>query len=210
MLRGLSAVLILAALPAAGAGAQESAPERRIAVGIDATMPRARISPYLYGQFIEHIGDPVNRSVWAEMIDDRKFYYAVARTTRAVGATRSHARPPAQPVEAHRAVLGGNDGSQPSLCGEAGNHENSLSRYRHRLHGLVADAEPEPVNVGGGQVQGVVKDSLTLYTSFPFAAPPVEISDGAVHNLLQVRIDSTVVGSRRDECSPWAAHLPAA
>jgi alpha-N-arabinofuranosidase len=74
----------LAAVAAAAAGAQTSGgPERRIAVTVDASKPRASISPYLYGQFIEHIGDLVNRSVWAEMLDDRKFYYPVTSESAA-------------------------------------------------------------------------------------------------------------------------------
>jgi alpha-N-arabinofuranosidase len=57
-----------------GAAAQTgNAPSRRVTVSIDASKTGAPISPYLYGQFIEHIGDLVNRSVWAEMLDDRKF-----------------------------------------------------------------------------------------------------------------------------------------
>jgi alpha-N-arabinofuranosidase len=65
---------LLAALVTAGVSAQTGS----IAVTIDAGKTRAPISPYLYGQFIEHIGDLVNRSVWAEMLDDRKFYYDVS------------------------------------------------------------------------------------------------------------------------------------
>jgi alpha-N-arabinofuranosidase len=62
-----------------GTGAQTGgALEGRIAVSVNARKTRAPISPYLYGQFIEHIGDLVNRSVWVEMLDDRKFYYAVS------------------------------------------------------------------------------------------------------------------------------------
>ena len=61
----------LAAVLTAAASAQS------IAVTIDASKTREPISPYLYGQFIEHIGDLVNRSVWAEMIDDRKFYHPI-------------------------------------------------------------------------------------------------------------------------------------
>jgi alpha-L-arabinofuranosidase len=58
-----------------GASAQTAnAPEKRISVGIDASKTAAPISPYIYGQFIEHIGDLINRSLWAEMLDDRKFY----------------------------------------------------------------------------------------------------------------------------------------
>ena len=62
---------VLAAVLTASIGAQP------ISVAIDAAKTRPPISPYLYGQFIEHIGDLVNRSVWAEMLDDRKFYYPV-------------------------------------------------------------------------------------------------------------------------------------
>ena len=35
------------------------------------------ISKFVYGQFIEHIGDIINDNLWAEMLDDRKFYYPV-------------------------------------------------------------------------------------------------------------------------------------
>ena len=47
---------------------------KTITVSIDAAKTAPPISPYIYGQFIEHIGDLVNRSLWAEMLDDRKFY----------------------------------------------------------------------------------------------------------------------------------------
>ena len=51
-----------------------NAPGKRISVSIDAGRTAPPISPYIYGQFIEHIGDLINRSLWAEMLDDRKFY----------------------------------------------------------------------------------------------------------------------------------------
>jgi len=35
------------------------------------------ISPYLYGQFIEHLGRCIYQGIWAEMLEDRKFYQAV-------------------------------------------------------------------------------------------------------------------------------------
>ena len=44
---------------------------------IDATRIRAPISKYIYGQFLEHIGGIVNNNIWAEMLDDRKFYYPI-------------------------------------------------------------------------------------------------------------------------------------
>ena len=51
-----------------------NAPAESISVTIDARTTAPPISPYIYGQFIEHIGDLINRSLWAEMLDDRKFY----------------------------------------------------------------------------------------------------------------------------------------
>jgi len=62
------------ALAGAACAQTSGAPEKRIAVTVDATKTAPPISPYLYGGFIEHIADTVNRSLWAEMIDDRKFF----------------------------------------------------------------------------------------------------------------------------------------
>jgi alpha-L-arabinofuranosidase len=53
---------------------------------IDASRPNAPISKYIYGQFIEHIGGIINRGLWAEMLDDRKFYYPVKATTETAAA----------------------------------------------------------------------------------------------------------------------------
>jgi alpha-N-arabinofuranosidase len=44
---------------------------------IDAAKPGPPISPYVYGQFLEHIGSLIYSSLWSEMLDDRKFYYDV-------------------------------------------------------------------------------------------------------------------------------------
>jgi alpha-N-arabinofuranosidase len=35
------------------------------------------ISPYVYGQFLEHGGSLIYSGLWSEMLDDRKFYYDV-------------------------------------------------------------------------------------------------------------------------------------
>jgi len=53
---------------------------------IDASKTGAPISRYVYGQFLEHIGGIVNNNIWAEMLDDRKFYFPI----------NSH--PPAEPT----------------------------------------------------------------------------------------------------------------
>ncbi len=49
-----------------------------VSATIDASKTGAPISKYIYGQFLEHGGNIVNEGVWAEMLADRKFYYAVS------------------------------------------------------------------------------------------------------------------------------------
>ncbi len=52
------------------------APERS-QVTIDTQTTSPPISKYLYGQFIEHIRSTMYSSLWAEMLDDRKFYFPI-------------------------------------------------------------------------------------------------------------------------------------
>ena len=45
---------------------------------IDATKQGSPISPFIYGQFIEHLGRCIYGGIWSEMLQDRKFYDAPA------------------------------------------------------------------------------------------------------------------------------------
>lgn len=67
-----------------------------IAVTIDASRPGAPISKYLYGGFIEHGGSLMYRTLWAELIDDRKFWFPInsAETKPAAAASASPMRAP--------------------------------------------------------------------------------------------------------------------
>jgi len=49
------------------------------AVKIDAGKTGEPISKYIYGQFIEHLGRCIYGGIWAEMLEDRKFYYPVGK-----------------------------------------------------------------------------------------------------------------------------------
>jgi len=60
-----------------GAVAPVAAAVPAIAAQIDLDQQSEAISPYEYGMFIEPIGGLVARSLWAEMLDDRKFYFPV-------------------------------------------------------------------------------------------------------------------------------------
>lgn len=44
---------------------------------VDITKKGEPISEYIYGQFIEHMGNCINNGIWAEMLQDRKFYYPI-------------------------------------------------------------------------------------------------------------------------------------
>jgi alpha-N-arabinofuranosidase len=67
------AVLVLCSSQPAAA----EAPTAPAAITIDAAKTREPMSKYVYGQFIEHLGRCIYGGIWAEMLEDRKFYYGV-------------------------------------------------------------------------------------------------------------------------------------
>ena len=62
------------------AAAQQAAPGApdRLKVTINAQQTAEPVSKYIFGSFIEHIGTIIYRSMWAEMLDDRKFYFPIS------------------------------------------------------------------------------------------------------------------------------------
>ena len=67
--------LLFAALLVGFSAPVSSAAEDRVT--IDATKPGEPIAPLVYGQFIEHLGRCIYGGLWAEMLEDRKFFYPV-------------------------------------------------------------------------------------------------------------------------------------
>jgi alpha-N-arabinofuranosidase len=70
----LSLALALASL-LADAPLQSAETKDRLLV--DASAVGTEISPWIYGQFIEHLGRCIYGGLWAEMLEDRKFFYPV-------------------------------------------------------------------------------------------------------------------------------------
>lgn len=68
----LLVALGLCALPLASAFAAPA-----IEVKLDPAKKGAPINPYIYGQFIEHLGRCIYGGIWAEMLEDRKFYFPI-------------------------------------------------------------------------------------------------------------------------------------
>ena len=54
-----------------------SAGAATVEVSIDAARTREPISKHIYGQFIEHLGRCIYGGMWAEMLEDRKFFYPI-------------------------------------------------------------------------------------------------------------------------------------
>lgn len=46
-------------------------------VELDPSQTREPIEPFIYGQFIEHLGRCIYGGIWAEMLEDRKFYFPI-------------------------------------------------------------------------------------------------------------------------------------
>jgi alpha-N-arabinofuranosidase len=61
-------------------------------VTVDAAQPGPPISKYIYGQFVEHLGRCIYGGIWAEMLEDRKFYFPVPAPGDIWRLTRAQAR----------------------------------------------------------------------------------------------------------------------
>ena len=68
----LAAVWVLA-VP----GSAADSPQPSIQVSVDATKTGEPINPFIYGQFIEHLGRCIYGGIWAQMLEDRKFYFPI-------------------------------------------------------------------------------------------------------------------------------------
>jgi alpha-N-arabinofuranosidase len=66
----VTAILGMCFYPSFAAGQQH-------AVTIDAGETGEPISRFIYGQFIEHLGRCIYGGIWAEMLEDRKFYFPI-------------------------------------------------------------------------------------------------------------------------------------
>ncbi len=70
------AVLVACGLLISLSGCQPDTPP---AVVIDTEKTGKPVSKYIYGQFIEHLGRCIYQGIWAEMLEDRKFFWPVGQ-----------------------------------------------------------------------------------------------------------------------------------
>lgn len=130
-------------------------------VSIDASKVGEPISPYVYGQFIEHLGRCIYGGIWAEMLEDRKFFDPVgegASPWRAVGRATIAMRAADAFAGAHspeiRATAAGDGIAQAALASEAGRG------YVGHLW-VAGDASAAPLVVTFGDAEPVTVPSLS-------------------------------------------------
>lgn len=169
-------------------------------VTINAATTGEPISKYIYGQFIEHLGRCIYGGIWAEMLEDRKFYYAVGAAPspwKSVGgAVKMDAKNPF--VGEHTPVISPTGDGKP-----AGIMQGDLAliqgkKYVGRIW-LAGDASASPVQVslvwgdGANERQTVTVSKL----SRAFVKTPLHFTAGATTNNARLEITSTGKGSFR-------------
>jgi len=76
IIRRLMIFSVVIAVLCGTAFSSEMVPELQ-KISIDVSKTSEPISKYIYGQFIEHLGRCIYGGIWAEMLEDRKFYFPV-------------------------------------------------------------------------------------------------------------------------------------
>ena len=64
-------------LPSLCAGQTQAPQPQAVTATLDVSKTAPPLSKYEFGMFIEHIGPLIYRSLWSEMLDDRKFYFPI-------------------------------------------------------------------------------------------------------------------------------------
>ena len=79
-MRGIKRLTIAVALILTSPAASFGAAPGEAVLSLDLSRPGPAISPYLYGQFIEHLGRCIHDGIWAEKLWDRKFLLALDKS----------------------------------------------------------------------------------------------------------------------------------
>jgi len=83
LIRCASAVLVLSLW--VGTASNSPADDLQTTVEVDVSQAGPAINPFVYGQFIEHMGRCIRDGIWAEMLQDRKFLLEPGKTWQKTG-----------------------------------------------------------------------------------------------------------------------------
>jgi len=171
-----------------------TSPAEKQSVLIDAASTNEPISKYIYGQFIEHLGRCIYGGIWAEMLDDRKFFDAVGAGTSpwsAVSRPDSVTMDPIDPfVGDHTPCVHLPGGiSQAGLTVVAGDH------YAGRVW-LAGDAGAAPVSISLVWAEGDKERQTVVVTPIgrDYVKVPFEFTAGASTDNARLEIVSNGSG----------------
>jgi alpha-N-arabinofuranosidase len=175
-------------------------------VKVDATRRGAPISPYVYGQFIEHLGRCIYGGIWAEMLEDRKFYFPVTAEYAPYRSLKETAYPVvgASPWQIIGAAEGVAMVKEGALVGDQSPRVRANSGLRQRDLAVVAgrgytgyvwarpvggDAELEVALVWGDAPDARVARTLK-FSGDEYRKQPVEFTAAAAndHASLEIRV----------------------
>ena len=197
--------------------------ERSSSIAVDAAQRREPISKYIYGQFIEHLGRCIYGGIWAEMLEDRKFFFPVTdefkphSSSRRSGGLRGGLfpvvsgspwkviGPPGTVTMSRRAPFVGAHTPEVALAGDGsarGIEQGALGlvkgkQYVGRIYLAGAGAGPVKVSLtwgaGAGRSQSVTIGKLAE----AFGKYPLKFTAGASTDKAVLRIAATGKGKLR-------------
>lgn len=167
--------------------ANEPSPQA-VEVAVDVKQGGPPISPYIYGQFIEHLGRCIYGGIWAEMIEDRKFFHAVGTPPspwHAIGPQGAVVMSDRDPFVGTHAPEVRATGEAPCGIGQSGLGVIAGREYVGHAW-LAGDADAAPIEIslawgdGGGDRQIVAVSELKPdYSRVEFRFVPQAGSENA-------------------------------
>jgi alpha-N-arabinofuranosidase len=161
-----------------------------VEIAVDAGKPGPAISPYVYGQFIEHLGRCIRDGIWAEKLVDRKFLQEPGKNWEPIqpaGVACNVFLDTAGAYAAPHAMAIWVRDAQGGRCGIRQGHIGLLRGKEYVGYAVLAHAgAPAPVEVrlewGSGPDQGqsvVLTDVRHSYRRFAFRFHAGDTTDSA-------------------------------
>jgi alpha-N-arabinofuranosidase len=199
----------------------EKKPESKIistSIQIDAAKTGEPISKYIYGQFIEHLGQCIYGGIWAEMLEDCKFYFPVPAQGEPWRTTDEQARvlraSPWKVFGSADAVsmttqnpLSGKHSPQLALSGDpAGIYQDELALVKGRDYSgriiLYGDSSVSPIQVSLVWGEGdndrrtvIIKKPSNKYKTYTFKFTSGADTDNARLEIIGEGKGSLVIGA---------------